>query len=352
MALGTDRREALRALAGEIAATLARGLPQDRASLETVLVALGETDIRTALARLAADPEASEHAPLMALLLSPDPWVLRGLESALARADVDAREALELAELVVQRLANANHNADTTNDSTDKPGDTSGGRSNGKSCGAGRVPLRGSGRVPVLLPVRLPDGSLAELSASADGLRAFVRRLRPEATAPADLRALLARRCDPELAVELAVLLRHCRLAWTPERVFFLATLLERAKPDVDDLPGLTAWATGFLEDSGLKPELRRALAERRQALLAQLRQAEFLDEALARGNYETLISQGLRFAHVHGPEVRAELAHLERAGWLALGLRGEALDGVSVRDLGRAEDARELLRLMPGLGD
>lgn len=340
MTTDKDRQRTLQTLAGEISALLARGLPQDQATLDTVLAALGETDPRAALALLAADPEASEHAPLLALLLSPAASLLRALEPALQRADLDAGEARELAKLVAQQMTDDN----------------------------------AQGRVPTLLP----DGSRAELTATAEGLRAFVRRLRPEATAPAELRSILARniharRFPPELvqelAQELAVLLRHCRLAWTPGRVFFLATLLERANSradsraetapegmESDDLPGLLAWAAGFLEDLGPGPEPRpnfqRALAERRQALLAQLRQAEFMEEAFARGNFETLLSQGMRFAHVHGPDVRAELAHLERAGRLALGLAPEALDGVSRLDLGQAEDAQELLRLLPGLED
>lgn len=302
-----------RELADEIRAVLSAGLAQDQATLETLCMALGETDSRAALALLAAEPEASEHAALLALLLSPGPALVRELEPALCRADLDAAGTESLAELVSELAA-------------------------------------GPGRAFALLP----DGSRVELAASEPGLRAFVRRLRPEATAPAELRAILARRCPPALASELGALLRHCRLAWTPERVFFLSTLLERAETDADDLPGLMAWAAGFLEDLGAepgrKPDLRRELAARRQALLTQLRQAEFMEEALARGNYETLISQGLRFAHVHGPEVRAKLAFLERAARLALGLAGEALDGVSVRDLGQAEDAEGLLRLLPGL--
>lgn len=328
--------QALRALADEIQGALARGLAQDQATLDTVLAALGQTDARAALALLAADPEASEHAALLALLLSPGAALLRELEPALCRAELDAAGAEALADMLAERLST--------------------GRSTGRGRGGSSV------------PTRLPDGARAELAATPDGLRAFVRRLRPEATAPADLRGIVARRFTPELGAELGVLLRHCRLAWTPAREFFLGTLLERAgtraetpaepgpDPGADDLPGLLAWAAGFLEDvgagPGLQPELRRELAARRRALLAQLRQAEFMEEALAHGSYETLMSQGLRLAHVHGPDVRAQLAFLERAGRLALGLAGAALDEVGVRDLGRAEDAGELLRLLPGPED
>jgi hypothetical protein len=332
MAKDVKRAQALRALADEIRGALARGLAQDQATLDTVLAALGETDARAALALLAADPEDSEHAALLALLLSPDAALLRELEPALCRAELDAAGAQALADMLAGQVIT--------------------------------VGSTGQGHAGSSVPTRLPDGSRAELPATPDGLRAFVRRLRPEATAPADLRGIVARRFTPELGAELGVLLRHCRLAWTPAQEFFIGTLLERAAPSPEpstvDLPGLLAWAAGFLEDvgagadlpHGLSPDLRRELAARRHALLAQLRQAEFLEEVMARGSYETLMSQGLRFAHVHGPDVRAQLAFLERAGRLALGLAGEALDEVSVRDLGRAEDAGELLRRLPGLAD
>ncbi len=313
-------RQSAEMLADQLTDLLTAGLPQDQASLDTVLATLGEPlaglGPALALARLAADPDTSEHAPLVALLLSPGQDAMRALEPVLAQADLDATGALVLADELATRF------------------------------------VRDAGRVLALLP----DGSRAELAATSDGLRAFVRRLRPEATAPAELRQILARRCGPDLAdplaVEVAVILRHCRLAWTPERVFFLATLLERVGLDTDDLPGLVAWAASFLDLSGLPLASRRALGARRQELLAQLRQAEALEEALARGSYEILMSQGLRAGHVHGPSVRVELAFLERAALLVLGLSGAELDGLAVRDLGQAQDAEGLLRFLPGLED
>lgn len=315
-------RQSAEMLAAQLTDLLTAGLPQDQASLDTVLATLGEPlaglGPALALARLAADPDTSEHAPLVALLLSPGQDAMRALEPVLAQADLDATGALALADELATRF----------------------------------VRDAGRGRVLALLP----DGSRAELAATSDGLRAFVRRLRPEATAPAELRQILARRCGLDLAeplaVDVAVLLRHCRLAWTPERVFFLATLLERVGLDTDDLPGLVAWAASFLDLSGLPLAPRRALGARRQALLAQLRQAEALEEALTRGSYEILMSQGLRAGHVHGPSVRVELAFLERAALLVLGLSGAELDGLAVRDLGQAQDAEGLLRLLPGLED
>jgi hypothetical protein len=304
--------DACEAACRAVARLLAAGLELDAESLETVLAALGEADPARALERLAADPEACEHAPLVALLFSPGASAMHALEPALARANLDASGAAALTEAVASRL--------------------------------------GGKRLPVLLPGGFPA---AAFPASGDDLRGYVRRLRPEATLPAELRAVLARRLPPESAAELAVLLRHSRLAWTPERVFFLAALLDRANAATDDLPGLTAWAAGFL-DLAANPsspfDPREALLLRRQALTTQLRQAEAAELALAQGSYETRLSQGLRLGHVHGPDVRRELALLDRACRLVLGVPGASLEqgGVVVRDLGAAMDMEELLKLLP----
>lgn len=295
---------------------LSAGLAPDAGTLAVLASALGEADPARALALLAAEPDSSEHAPLVELLFSPDAAAMRELEPVLAGLrTAGASGTAELAEEVAARLAGTR------------------------------------------LPVHLPGGARGECPAAADSLRGYVRRLRPEATPPAELRGLLARRCDPALAVELTVLLRHSRLTWTPERVFFLATLLDRADSATDDLPGLVAWAAAFLDLSGLPAsglfDPREALVLRRRALEEQLRQAEAAERALEQGSFETRLSQGLRLGHVHGPEVRRELALLDRACRLALGVPGAALEtggrpGVSVRDLGEASDLDELLRLLP----
>lgn len=298
--------------AAAVARLLTAGLALDAGTLAVLASALGEADPARLLALLAAEPDSSEHAPLAALLFSPDARAMRALEPDLARAGLDAAGAEALADAVAGRLAG------------------------------------------VLLPVLSPGGGSGRYPATAGDLRAYVRRLRPEATPPAELRAVLAQRVDSGLAVDLAVLLRHSRLAWTPERVFFLATLLERADPAADDLPGLVAWAAAFLDIAGLPAsglfDPRAALAHRRGALEAQLRQAAAAERALEQGSFETRLSQGLRLGHVHGPELRRELALLDRACRLVLGVPGAALTpgGVSVRDLGEAGDLDELLRLLP----
>jgi hypothetical protein len=292
----------------DIAAHLAQGLPLDTGSLASILEALGEADPARAFARLAADPEASEHAPLLALALSPGQASRRALEPALALAGLDADGARELAKRVARRVTDG-------------------------------------------VTLLLPDGSrlaprlpAPELAARAQD---FVRRLRPEATPPPELRRILAERfagARAELGLDLAVALRHCRLEWSPGRVFFVAALLERSQKQ-DDLAALVAWAAWFLALSGPDFEPRQALRRRRQALVSQLRQAEAQEEAQEGASFEVRMSQGQRSGHVHGPDLRAELALLDRACLLVLGVPGEALDA-NIRDLGQAVDAQELLRL------
>ena len=80
--------------AAYLAAYLAKGLPLDADSLATIQQTLGEADPARALALLAADPEACEHAPLVALVFSPGARTRRELEPVLAVADMLARAGL------------------------------------------------------------------------------------------------------------------------------------------------------------------------------------------------------------------------------------------------------------------
>lgn len=301
-----------------VAARFAGGLTLRPEDAEALRQATGRDDAAQALRLLAADADSCLAAPLLALVHSPGPEDMRALEPILDAANLDAVGANELEDAAARLVP------------------------------AGRSRLR------------LPDGTFAALSPSGDDARAYVRRLRPQATPPPELRARLPR-FGPEMAAGLGVLLRHGRLAWSPARTFFLATLLDRMDASgadgpneadgPNDAPALVAWALRFLDM--FPPDLnpRQALAERRRALEAGLRQAEFQERATAAGNYETRMSQGLRLGHVHGPDVRAELALLDRACRLVLGLEGAALDRPpEERDLGQAEGPADLLRILDGL--
>ena len=306
-------------LAARIAAELCAGLALGPEIVQAVREAAGEpqADARRAVECALAGRECCELGHLAALLLQPDADLLARLEPALALATVEeAALADALAELAT------------------------------------------GGELTVTL--RPPGGEALALAPTPQEARELARRLRPAATAPAELRAALDRRFAPPQAARLGALLRHCRLEWEESRVFFLATLLERLDPPTadgaDDAAGLLAWAAHFLSlmEPGAGP--REALSRRRRALDAQLRQAQYAEEALLRGSFEVRMAQGQRLGHVHGPDVEAELALLDRASLLVLGVPGAALTAAAapfaVRDLGRAESVADLLRLMPPLAE
>lgn len=298
-------------LAAHLAAYLKRGLPLDAQSLSVIGQTLGEADPARALALLAADPEACEHAPLVALLFSPGARTRRELEPVLAEAGMGEADAQELAHRVAALAAG---------------------------------PL-------ALLP---PDGQRLDYPARPEDAEGFVLRLRPGATAPPELRRVVGQRCGggdagQEQGHELCALLRHSRLKWSPAQVFFLAALLERSTGG-DDLPALTAWALGFLDLAGEAFTPREALQERRAALSRMLHLAEAFEDACGKASFEVRLSQGQRQGHVHGPDVLRELALLDRACELVLGVPGQRLEYADqpVRlDLGQAEDAKELMRLL-----
>lgn len=310
------------ALADAVAAELKAGLALDAGTLAAMGEALGEGGGLTGDARRAVDlalaaRDCAELGHLAALLFSPDEEFLARLEPALARTGLDAAGAGELAEELARRA--------------------------------------GAGALPVVL--RAAEGAAIGAAPTPDEARTLARRLRPEATAPLELREILARRFGPEGAARLGALLRHCRLNFGPTEVFFLSTLLERAPASPDDagtggLSALLAWAAGLLSTREPHEGPRELLARRRRALAAQLRQARFAEEAQEHGSYEVRMAQGFRQGHVHGPDVERELALLDRACLLVLGVAGGSLEGGPERvDLGRAEDAEALLRLLSGPG-
>ncbi len=296
------------ALARRVALELRAGLALGPGVLEAIREATGEAcaDAPRAVELALAGRECCELGHLAALLLQPDEDLLAWLEPHLAGACVDEKNlAAELAALA--------------------------------EGGALEIALRP------------PEGGAIAVQPTPHEARELARRLRPQATAPAELRHALARRFSPDESSRLGALLRHCRLAWAADAVFFLSTLLERLDPGTDDARALLGWAARFLSlmEPGEGP--REALARRRRALDGQLRQAQYAEEALSRGSFEVRMAQGQRLGHVHGPDVEAELALLDRASLLVLGVPGAALDApVTVRDLGRAEGVADLLRLMP----
>ncbi|SNR91864.1 hypothetical protein SAMN04488503_1908 [Humidesulfovibrio mexicanus] len=317
---------AVPALEHALAERLAQGLPLDAQSLECILRTLGVDDPARAFALLAADPDSAEHAPLLALAFSPGEETRQELEPALARARLDQATASALADRLAARcLPDA------------------------------KTPLPVLLLLPEVLPGKQPLAPLPLGEALAGCVADFVRRLRPWATAPATLLRALAGR-ERAQADQLGALLRHGRLNWTPCREFLMATLLERAEPE-DELPALAAWMLGFLDLAGEAFEPRQALAERAAVLDGLLRRAEAQDEARERASFEVLAAQGLRQGHLHAPSLRAELALCARAARLTVGglpkEDGADGDGIAGRvqhlDLGGAEDAEALLRLLAG---
>lgn len=308
-------RAAAEKLALRVALELRAGLALGADVLERVREAAGEphADACRAVELALAGRDSCELGHLAALLLQPDEELLTRLEPPLAELRVEETVlAATLAELA------------------------------------------GQGRLPVTL--RAPGGQALVVDPTPQEACELARRLRPQATAPAELRAVLirlARRFPPREAARLGSRLRHCGLAWDAGRVFFLTTLLERLEPSTDDALALLAWAAHFLSlvEPGEGP--REAFSRRRRALDGQLRQARFAEEALSHGSFEVRMAQGQRLGHVHGPDVEAELALLDRASLLVLGVPGAALEApLAVRDLGSAAGVAEVLRLMPPLPD
>lgn len=318
-------RPAVRQAAAALADCLERGLPQDGAVFDFMESALELPDGSSghvALAAVLDQEDSSDALTLRGLLLTPDPGLMAALEPALERARCSAAEA----EILADHLA--------------------------RTC-------RKTWAI-------LPGGASVPLALDPGDVRAFVRGLAPDRSAPPELTVLLDERFLPEEALALKVLLRHCRLAWSPTRLAFMAALLGRLDaagppgPDVrlvgnpddrTDAHAVLAWALDFLDTAGLQVSARPALARRYQELCALAGRAEQFEQALARSSYEIMASQGMRSPHLHAGSLRRDLALLDRACRAVLGLPAALLDAPAMEaDLGGYEDAESLMAALTRL--
>jgi hypothetical protein len=315
---------AVPALERALAERLAQGLPLDAQSLECILQSLGEDDPARAFALLAADPDSAEHAPLLALAFSPGEETRQELEPALAQAAGPGgreRTGRQAGRALPARCQ----------------------QSSARPAAAARSPPRQTAAGP------LPPGEA--LAGMRGGLRAAVAAL---GHSPAALLRVLAGR-ERAQADQLAAQLRHGRLNWTPCREFLMATLLERAGPE-DELPALTAWMLSFLDLAGEAFEPRQALAARAAVSGRPAAPGRGPDEARERASFEVLAAQ----ACGKGTCTRqacggAGLVRARRAAHRGGLPKGDGTDGDGIagrvrhRDLGGAEDAEALLRLLAG---
>jgi hypothetical protein len=297
--------ENVHALCPFLQEVLEAGLPQDEGTLRAIAAASGQAD-PDSLAKLLADSESSDAAVARALLLYPSDGLKITLEPRLERASCSPDDARLAAEI-----------------------------------------LAGSAGRSVVL---FPDGSRLDVPLAPEDARTFVRRLRLERNPPHVLRDILDTRFDPNLASRLKVILRHAPVTPDEKGVAFMGALLAGTSAVGDALADLTAFALRFWE--GLTPEEtpEQGLARRYRTLVAQIKQAERLRDALDKSSFEIMISQGARLPHLHEESLRGELVLLNLIA-RALGLTSAgATSDIIDRDLGASEDAEGLIARFGGL--
>ncbi len=352
-----------------VGAALVRGLPQDAAVYGFMESAFGRSG-PDALAEILGKGDTSDALILRSLLLTPGSKMLAALEPALEAARCTPAEAKVLAD----HLAAACRTTWAVLPIVPPSASATSG---------------GSGSHRLLLPLE------------PDDVRAFVRGLRPERTPPAEITTLLDARFSREEAVSLKVLLRHCRLEWTPSRLAFLVTLLGRM-PDIcpssprrdpslpDDSPlvansaacspdaglpvasvgaslhddgsslsrqsgstgnlSLLEWAVRFLDDAGPLVLPRPTLTRRYRELTVQLARAQQFDQNLAASSYEIMMAQGMRGPHLHAGSLQEELAFLDQTCRAVLGMPAAFLDAPLEAHMGTYDDAEALMAALTGL--
>lgn len=193
----------------------------------------------------------------------------------------------------------------------------------------------------------LPGGKRIPLPLEPGDVAALLLRLKPDHSPPPQLANTLLERLPAAQANRCLVLLRHCRLDWSPERVLFLTALAAGLPPDDPDMEDVLAWTLAWL--STLPPRLSPAdrLGPARAELAGRLRRSVDFHEALAKSSYEVMMAQGGRASLPHPEQVRREIALLDAACLAATGRPGWALMGLSEIDLGTVEDEEALLKAL-----
>lgn len=297
--------ENIRLAAAAIARALERGLAQAPETADAVEGVYGTRD-PSALGELLADREGGESATLFEMFFFPDAALKASLEPLLSRLAYSKEEAAAVGEAV-----------------------------------AGLV-----SRTAAIMP----DGGRLMLAPSAGDVRGFVSRLRLDRNPPGAVADVVDARHRPETAARMRAAMRHSRLSWNRPREFFLSALFRNLDADEGLALEVMDWALGHLDIVGPEALPEGALGARFNELSSQLKLAEEARELFDRGNFETLMSQGVRLPHVHADSVRREMELVDLASKAVLGRPAGELARAE-RDLGTYDDPAALLDALGGIG-
>jgi len=252
-----------------------------------------------------SDPDGPDARSLCALLLSPGEAQLAGLEPGLEAAACSPGEALEVSRMMERAFDKA--------------------------------------------WAVLPCGERIALPLEPGDVAAMVSRLRLDNNPPAPAARVLDERYPPELAARIKSGLRHSRLGWTDQRIFFLAALLGALDPAQPGLDEALSWTLTWL--GSLPPDAVPAdrLGAKHGELTARLRRSADFHAALSKSSFELMMAQGARVCLPHPDEVRRELGLLDTVCRAVTGRPCWALEGVTEVDLGQVEDEESLMRALGG---
>lgn len=289
-----------------VRALLESGLPQDEAVLRYAASTHADASPE-ALAALFAnrgDPEASSLAEL---LLFPGEEAQRRLEPALEAARATPEQARELELALEERVT----------------------------------------RTWALLP----GGQRLELPLEPGEAALFVRRLRPEHTAPPEVLAAVERRFTAEAALEFKIMLRHCRLDWTPQRRAYVCAVLGGLEASARDTADALAWTLRHLAGADPQESFVDGLGAAYAALEANLKRARDFERLLRTSSYEVMMSQGVRAPHLHEEGIRREMELVDMICQAVAGRPAWTLAGLGQMDMGDMDDPEALMEAFTRLG-
>jgi len=294
-----EAAEAIRALLDE-------GLPQDESVLRFAATTHADVSAQ-GIAALFADRDDPEASSLADLLLFPGEEVQRRLEPALESARPTPEQSEELGRIIEETVE----------------------------------------RTWALFP----DGQRLELRLEPGEASLFVRRLRPEHTAPEEVLAVIGRRFPGDAGLRFKTLLRHCRLEWSAQRKVFVCALLEGIEASQADTADALAWTLRHLAATEPGASFIDGLGAAYAALEANLKRARDFARMLQSSSYEVMMSQGVRAPHLHEEGLRREMALADMVCLALAGRPAWTLAGLGQMDMGDMDDPEALMEAFTRLG-
>jgi hypothetical protein len=263
-----------------ILACFEQGFELDEAAERFIASTLGSLAVRL-LDEILDDPDHPERDALLMMLFTPSRSIQRQLEPLLERTAFDRRDEAAIIETVSMRTTGTHFVFNNNRD-----------------------------RWHVVPPEEAVDHFIGQLNVTKQ--------------LPEGLRHCINTHLDTASATNVKVMLRNSRFEVAAPRSTFLISFLERFTAADTDFNAALAFMIDFFEATPENRSILKELQERREFYSQAIRQARKHQTRLAKGNFETLMLQGVRPVYCDIPQSQDFIILIDRICETVYGQRAQ----------------------------